>query len=225
MRSIPHWHHLSHTRAASETERLKNAPYFTLERLTTEERFTAVGTLRFRRRCGKDYTFRVRLEYPRWYPKDPPLVFDHDKVFTPTLDGHLFTTHEICVTLTERGEFTKISEQLTHEVLTATLVWYHKRLIFDRTGRWPGLAEKHGLDAVIDLLIERDIIPDATTMSNWLTQHTIANGTFRAPDIYAPCPCGSGKRLKFCHRDDLQPFFKRLTNLFDPKHQRTHAHG
>jgi hypothetical protein len=224
MRDAPHWHQISSARAASETERLKNAPYFTLESITTNQRFTAIGTLHFRRRCGKEYRFRIRLEYPRHYPKDPPRVFDHDRVFTPTLDGHLFDTHEMCLTLPEREEFTKISEQLTHEVLSAALVWCHKRLIFDRTRKWPGPAEQHGLLAVVDLLIERHVITDVPTMSNWLEQHATTNNAFCAPDVYAPCPCGSGKRLKFCHRDDLQPFFKRLTASND-KRERNHTNG
>ena len=225
MRTVPHWHRLSPARCASERERLTTAPYFTLERVTTEDRFTAIGTLHFTRRCGKEYRFRIRLEYPRHYPKTPPTVFDHDHVFTPTLDGHLFSTYEICLTLPERAEFTQISEHLTHEVLSATLVWCHKRLIFDRTGKWPGLAEKHGIDAVMDLLIERHIITDATTMSNWLHQHARINGRLVTPDIYATCPCGSGKRLKFCHRDDLQPLFKRLTQVLDLKQKRNELHG
>jgi hypothetical protein len=220
MRNAPHWHQLSTARAASERERLANAPYFTLERVMAERRFTAIGTLHFKRGCGKDYRFRIRLEYPRHYPKTPPQVFDHDHVFTFTLDGHLFSTHEICLTLPERGEFTTISEHLTHEVLSATLIWCHKRLIFDRTGKWPGVAEKHGIDAVIDLLVERHVINDVTIISTWLHQHATINGRPCNPDIYAPCPCGSGKRLKFCHRDDLQPLFKRLMHILDLKKQR-----
>ena len=220
MRRAPQWHQLSRVLAASERERLASAPCFRLEYVATEENFTAIGTLHFLRRCGKEYTFRIRLEYPRHYPKSPPRVFDHERAFTPTLDGHLFDTYEICLTLPERGEFTTISEQLTHDVLTATLVWCHKRLIFDHTGNWPGLAEEHGLRAVMDLLVERRIIPDAATMSTWLKEHATISGHPCTPDIYAACPCGSGKRLKFCHREDLRPLFKRLTQSLDQKHQR-----
>ena len=93
-------------------------------------------------------------------------------------------------------------------------------LIFDRTGKWPGVAEKHGIDAVIDLLVERHVINDVTIISTWLHQHATINGRPCNPDIYAPCPCGSGKRLKFCHRDDLQPLFKRLMHILDLKKQR-----
>jgi ubiquitin-protein ligase len=134
MRSAPHWHQLSPARRDRERERLANTPYFTLERTSTNDRFTAIGTLHFIRRGGKEYRFRIRLEYPRHYPKRPPHVFDHDHQFAPSLDGHLFSTHEICLTLPERREFSTVSEQLTQEVLGATLVWFHKRLLFDRNG-------------------------------------------------------------------------------------------
>jgi hypothetical protein len=214
MRSAPHWHQLSPARLERERERFANSPYFTLERTSTKARFTAVGTLSFTRRCGKEYQFRIRLEYPRHYPKRIPHVFDHDHRFTPSLDGHLFSTHEICLTLLERGEFSSVSEQLTQEVLGASLVWFHKRLLFDRTGAWPGPAEKHGINAVIDLLVERHVATDASAISDWLLKHACTpSGHACPPDLYAPCPCGSAQRVKFCHRDDLQLIFKRLANF------------
>jgi hypothetical protein len=214
MRPARHWYELSSARRDRERHQLANIPYFTLERTTTNANriFLAIGTLHFiARRSGKEHGFRIRLAYPSRFPQEPPRVYDHDKRFTPTLDGHQFRTHELCLTMNERGEFATGSDRLTQEVLGATLIWFHKRLIFDRTKQWPGLAEKHGINAVIDLLVERRVVTDATAISDWLLSHaSTPAGSLRAPDIYALCPCGSGKRLKFCHRDDLQLIFNRL---------------
>jgi hypothetical protein len=211
MRSAPHWHQLSPARRERERERLAHTPYFTLEHTSTNGRFTAIGTLHFNRRFGKEYHFRIRLDYPRRYPKRLPHVFDHDHQFTPSLDGHLFSTHELCLTLPERGEFSTVSEQLTQELLGATLVWFHKRLLFDRTGVWPGPAEPHGINAVINLLVERHVTNDASAISDWLLKHArTPNGHVCPPDLHAPCPCESGKPVTFCHRDDLQLIGNRL---------------
>jgi hypothetical protein len=217
MRIARHWYELSTARRDRELHQLAALPYFTLDRTTIgdDRRFTAIGTLRFiGRRSGRQHHFRIRLEYPAQFPKKAPRVFDHDKRFTPTLDGHLFSTHELCLTLPERGEFTMGSDELTQEVLGAALIWFQKRLIFDRTSHWPGPAEPHGVNAVIDLLVERHVAPDAMTISAWLLAHACTpNGHPAQPDLYASCPCGSGKRLKFCHRNDLQLIFNRIARF------------
>jgi hypothetical protein len=216
MRTTRHWYELSTAHRERERHQLAVLPYFTLDRtsINDERRFTAIGTLHFTgRRSGKQHEFRIRLEYPPHFPKETPRVFDHDKRFTTSLDGHLFSTHEICLTLPERSEFSTGSDELTHEVLGATLIWFQKRLIFDRTVHWPGPAEPHGINAVIDLLVERHVA-DAITISAWLLTHArTPAGHLAQPDLYAPCPCGSGKRLKFCHRDDLQLIFNRIAHF------------
>ena len=228
MRPTRHWYELSASRREREEHQLATLPYFQLERtrIDDERRFTALGKLRFTgHRSGKQNDLRIRVEYPSQFPKDVPRVFDHDERFTPCLAGHLFTTHEICLTLPERCEFTKASDDLTAEVLGASLIWFQKRLIFDRTKQWPGPAEPHGINAVINLLVERRVAPNANTISTWLLAHaSTPAGHPAAPDLYAPCPCGSGKRLKFCHRDDLQLIFNRIAR-FPTTYQLTEVLG
>jgi len=118
---------------------------------------------------------------------------------------------KFCITLLEREEFTLGTADLTEHVVSAALLWWRKRVIYDRTGKWPGPAERHGINAVIDLLVERHVAPDATTLSAWLLANaTTEQGFARVPDRYAPCPCGSGKATKFCHDDSLRPLVHRL---------------
>jgi hypothetical protein len=217
MRRAPHWYQLSNARLDREREQLSQLPYFTLERtsINEESNFTATGVLHFTsHRTGRHHEFRIRLQYPATFPKEIQRVFDHDQRFTPSLDGHLFSTYELCLTLPERHEFTTGSAGVTEEIVGASLVWFHKRLIFDRTRRWPGPAERHGINAVIDLLVERNVASDAGAISKWLLAHaTTPAGHVRTPDLYAPCPCGNGKRVKFCHREDLQLIFHRLARF------------
>lgn len=216
MRILRQWYDLSTARLDRERYQLAHLPYFTLEHTTKANgNFTAIGSLRFTgHRSGKQHNFRIRLGYPYRFPKEPQRVFDHDGRFRPSLNGHQFSNHQLCLTLREREEFTTGSDHLTEEILGATLVWFHKRLIFDRTNQWPGPAEKHGINAVIDLLVERHVANDATAISKWLLEYASSPaGHLREPDIYGPCPCGSGKRVKFCHRDDLRLIFDRLASF------------
>jgi hypothetical protein len=219
MRPALQWHQLALSRLTRERTVLAGTPYFTLERTFFDnEYFNAIGILHYcGHRSGKQYELRIRIEYPRTFPRTLPRVFDHDQVFTPSLDGHLFTTHELCLTLPERNEFSTDSEHLTEEILGATLVWFQKRRLFDRNRVWPGPAERHGVNAVIDLLIEQHILPDENSIHTWLCTHASTTaGHYRAPDRYAPCPCGSKKAMKFCHEEALKPFFARLSRTSGP---------
>lgn len=211
------WHRLSTARLQRERELLTTIPYFTLERtrLTPTSDFTATGTLHYiGRRSSKQHTLRVRLEYPRTFPRESPRVYDHESVLKPDPNGHLLSTHELCLTLPERGEFSTGADHLTREVLDAALLWFHKRHLYDKNGTWPGLAERHGIFAIIDLLIERGVIPDEHTIIEWIMTHALTQaGHLTTPDRYAPCPCGSGKRVRFCHGNELDPIYKRLERM------------
>jgi hypothetical protein len=215
MRQAPQWYRLSSSRLARERAILASLPYFTAERdFFDQEIFSVIGSVQHRgQRSGRQHSLRVKMKYPRTFPRRVPLVFDHDKVFTPAADGHLLASHELCLTLPERNEFTTDSELLTPEVLGATIVWFHKRRLFERFGKWPGVAERHGVNAVIDLFIEQGILTDEETVHVWLYKHSCSTtGNYQTPDRYAPCPCGSQSAIKFCHEETLSPLFARLSH-------------
>ena len=208
------WHELSPARLHRERELLNALPYFRLERAGVDKggSFTARGVLHYvGHRSGKEDALRISVAYPSTFPRRIQRLYDHDKILTIDVDGHLFGQHEICITLPEREEFTLGTPDLTAHVLSAALLWWRKRVVYDRTRTWPGPAERHGINAVIDLLVERHVAPDATTLSAWLLANaTTEQGFARVPDRYAPCPCGSGKATKFCHDDALRPLIRRL---------------
>ncbi len=219
MRPALQWHQLAPSRLARERAILASLPYFNQERaFFNKGYFNAIGTVHYRgRRSGRHYELRIRIEYARTFPRTPLRVFDHDQVLAPSLNGHLFSTRELCLTLPERAEFNKDAERLTEEVLGAALVWFQKRRLFDRNGVWPGPAERHGVNAVIDLLIEQRILADEKTMYAWLCKYASTTaGHYSVPDRYAPCPCGSQKAMKFCHEEPFKPLFARLGRTSEP---------
>jgi hypothetical protein len=103
---------------------------------------------------------------------------------------------------------------LTEEVLGASLVWFDKRVIFERTGRWPGVAERHGNAALVDLALEKAGLMECVPAVQWaegLYNQWLAEGRPVEVGIYESCPCGSGSKLKFCHREPFRDFIKALT--------------
>jgi hypothetical protein len=107
MRPKPQWYRVASSRLVRERSILAGLPYFAMERaFFDQEYFSAIGNQHyFGQRSGRQYSLRIRLRYPRTFPRSVPRVFDHDKAFTPSANGHLFATHELCLTLPERKEF------------------------------------------------------------------------------------------------------------------------
>jgi hypothetical protein len=138
------------------------------------------------------------MEYPTEYPWDVPRVFDHEKLFQPSANGHLFPDHRLCLSFPLRQEFTLGSDSLSGEVLGASLIWLDKRFIFERTTKWPGEAEEHGWSRPLrQLLVEeanRSAVPSLKAWTNWVVEELVM------PNIDGGCPCCSGKTFRLCHR-------------------------
>ena len=72
---------------------------------------------------------------------------------------------------------------------------------YDRYGSFPFGERPHGLNGVIHTyqeLFHTDDLEKACLLLRY-----VAESTYRG---HAPCPCGSGERLRKCHGQYLQPF-------------------
>jgi hypothetical protein len=147
---------------------------------------------------GRKQSLRIRMEYPPLYPWEIPSVFDDEKIFTPSADGHQFPNYSLCLTFPHNEEFTLGSEELSTEVLGASLIWVDKRFIFARTGQWPGEAEKHGWALPLCRLLRGEVRKCGNPWLNAWTEWIIAQ--LIAPNPTAKCPCQSGITFQRCHR-------------------------
>lgn len=221
MKARPQWYTLSPQRLNWEQRALRALPFFKHEAdgFDQERNFTATGTLFYRgERSGGLEEFRVEVLYPIRFPRFFQRVYDKEKRFELCENGHLFSDHQLCLTLRERMEFSLNTKELTEEVLGAALVWFDKRLIFERNGRkkWPGIAEAHGSQAELNLILERGGLlenPTAIAWANELHRTALLNHRFVPLDIYALCPCSSGKKTKFCHGEAVAHLGKLLRQV------------
>ncbi len=224
MRRIPPWYKLRPQRLTLEREILRGLPYFELRSDSFDENghFRPTGTVVY---CG-EYSgrierFDVALEYLDRFPHAFQLVYDEQKRFLICEGGHLFSDHQLCLTLLERNEFSLGSETLTEEVLGATLLWFDKRLIFERRGRkkWPGPQEVHGFRAKVNFALEQSGLlgnEKAVEWANRLYNQVCETHRYIAIDPYSPCPCGSGKKHRFCHGETiarLTPILQRIAQI------------
>jgi hypothetical protein len=209
-----HWYKLP-GRLQQERQKLAAIPYFIKSADDIiENRYTVFGDLVFIRRTSlKEERFQIRMEYPSDFPKREQQVFDDAKRFAPGSAGHMFANHGLCLSLPECEEFSVNTNELTSEILGASLVWFHKRLIYERLGKWPG-EEYHGIQPRLDILIGRAGLSEALDIQDWIANVLINQKKGREIiDPYSACPCHSSKPLKFCHSEKLKPFFKVMSTI------------
>lgn len=155
---------------------------------------------------------RVRLEYPHHYGRaltifekcavvasrhtDSIAVFDHDKVFVPSANGHLFKNHQLCLEYPFRDELSRIPVRAAAEVLGATTLWLFKRNIFERSNQWPGDTEDHGYSAPSRAVAVRAARLSGVNLEPWARLSIDAS---ILPRFDKPCPCGSRQTLFTCH--------------------------
>jgi len=175
-------------------------------------RFTVIGKISHRSCHGGLETLRVRLEYPSTYGQRLPFgrkmhllssgstdaiaVFDHDLVYVPSSDGHLFQNHQLCLEYPWREEISRDPSLAAAETIGAATMWLLKRGIFERTSQWPGPAEKHGHVACGDLAFE-EAKKAGVDLDVW-ARISIDSGIL--PQFANPCPCGSKSPLGNCHQ-------------------------
>jgi len=79
-----------------------------------------------------------------------------------------------------------------------------------------GPDERHGALAKLDLFIERAGLAQNEVALKWADEalnFAATNGKHFEIDVYSPCPCGSGDKMKFCHFHGLRPLIKLLQEL------------
>jgi hypothetical protein len=146
---------------------------------------------------GRVQFLKVRIEYPRPYPRREPHVFDDEQRFIPSARGHQFKDYSLCLSFPERREFTLDSEVLSQEVLQASLIWLDKRHIFERTTKWPGEAEEHNWSGPYRELLTEEVrrckSSSVSVWADWVIAELVA------PNSEAGCPCLSGRPFVRCH--------------------------
>jgi hypothetical protein len=191
-----------------EIARLSAIEFFSLEEHHLDDgNFITIGRLSHNRpHCGIE-SLRVRLEYPDDFPQSEPVVFDHDKAFVPSADGHQFSDGSLCLRFPARDEFSKDIRALCREVLGAAWNWMVKRNIYerDKSKGWPGEAEAHGYALPYrQLLLEELIAENHPFLNIWAEWATRTGSPAR---LQGPCLCLSGRSLGQCH--------KRIAELVD----------
>lgn len=207
---------MSHTAVEEEVGRLRGAAGVGFHYESHEVVggiLRAIGTIAHVHEHGGIDSMRVRLEYPYHHGKtlrmiekyvvvdlrhtDTIAVFDHDKVFAPSAEGHLFNNHQLCLEFPFRDELSRDPARAVEEVLGAATLWLLKRSIFERSNhQWPGDTEDHDYSGPSRAVALRAARLSGADLEPWAMLSIDAS---IRPQFAKACPCSSGRTLVNCH--------------------------
>lgn len=163
-----------------------------------------------------DVGYSVDLAIPDRYPQDVPLQRCNPKEIPWDIDRHVYPEIGVaCLCVPSEYRFHWPHGSNLADFLEALVQpFFVSQAYFQAHGRWPPDAERsHGREGVIEAY--RDILSSLGPVTPETIQRVMKLLMRKNhPKGHETCPCGSGKRLRHCHRDLLTSLRRQI----DPRY-------
>jgi hypothetical protein len=147
--------------------------------------------------------YQIEIRVPRDYPKTLPVVEEIGGRIPRIADHHISADGTACLLVPE--EWLLAGDQSFRAFLDGPIRNFFLGQILVEAGKpWPFGERSHGYDGLIESYRELLAITDPTRVIAYFDclRRRALKGHF-------DCPCGSNKRLRNCHRAELQSLAKR----------------
>lgn len=204
--SLP-WYRRYPARFAADQRIVSEHPGSLTMRIDHERQLVLIeGKLRYPTVGGNEQVVRVRITLAREHPYDPPVAEDIDSRFPQTADYHKIPgTDRLCIWFRATPRWSA-AETALEAYLSDVVLHVHRQLVYEAnpSAGWPGPAHAHAApDAHLEVLID--------FLGSQQAAHAIV-ARWRSGDpldAYEPCPCGSLKKWRWCHRDLVRAYEHR----------------
>ena len=151
--------------------------------------------------------YTVRIELSQAYPRVEPRVFETGGRIARDPDHHINVDGDCCVTVWENWLATAKDTSLAGYLAGPLREYFLGQFWFEKTGSWPFGERAHGMAGM------EDAYADALGIPNRRKDILYYLRLLRQPwpKGHWPCPCGSGQRLRVCHRAELWSLHRRIS--------------
>lgn len=159
---------------------------------------------------AQQFEYGISLFIPEKYPNQPPIMFCNDpKLPTGNIDRHIMRDGSACLgvygdILLRWGDNSNMANFLENFV-APFLVW---QIYYDAYQKPPPWGQRsHFSKGIMEFYAEFIGIPNGPQIIEFMKLLARKN----CPKGHETCPCGSGKRLRNCHRDLLYDIRERVS--------------
>ena len=161
--------------------------------------------------------FSIDLEVPGNYPRGIPKLWCNPLEIPWEIDRHVFREGLACLCVSsEYRKHWPPGSDLTDFLSTLVRPYLIGQAYYQDHGHWPpGHERSHGTEGILNAY------EDLLAPLGSVTQPAIENfarilARRSHPKGHEPCPCGSNRKLRNCHRS----FLMDLRRTIDPEHAR-----
>ncbi|RBO53510.1 hypothetical protein DSD19_09000 [Rhodovulum sp. BSW8] len=142
------------------------------------------------------------------FPSTSPRVYETEGRIPRDLDRHVFPSDGACCLTVWEGWLAEVQEPTVEAFFRGPLHdFFFSQTYFDTNGEWPFGERSHGITGVVEafseiLGVEQDRQVVIAYLRLMCRQHLGG---------HAICPCGSSKRLRDCHRGEVEVLRGRIS--------------
>lgn len=150
--------------------------------------------------------FDIRIELPDLYPRREPKVFEVGGRVPREAARHINPDGDCCVTVWENWLVTVNDHSIGNFLSGPLNEYFLGQLWFEKTGQWPFGERAHGSSGLEEAYADALGIPNRRR--SLLYHLRLLSQDW--PKGHWPCPCGSGRPLRNCHREETLNMHQRV---------------
>lgn len=150
--------------------------------------------------------FDLEIDVPNRYPRAEPKVFEVGGRISRHPERHINADGDCCITVwehwlanTEDRSFAAFLKGPVHQFFLGQY-WYEK------TGKWPFGEHAHGEKGLEEAYA--DVLGIPNNANKLIYYLRLLSQSW--PKGHWLCPCGSGKKLRYCHQSELLALHRRI---------------
>jgi len=146
--------------------------------------------------------YRISILHPDDYPDRPPIMLcDDPKLPIGNIDRHILSNGQACLAVrTDLNARWVAAPRIVPFLKTLVGPYLAWQVYYDAFGRPPPWGERsHGAQGILEYYAEALGIPVDEHTKDFIVLLARKND----PKGHEECPCGSGKRLRHCHRNRI----------------------
>lgn len=155
---------------------------------------------------GPITSFDIEMEFADRYPRREPKVFEVGDRIPRKPERHINPDGDCCVTVWENWLVATRDHSFASYMNGPLNEYFLGQFWYERTGKWPFGERSHGAKGLEEAYADALGIPNKQE-SLFYHLRLLSQDW---PKGHWPCPCGSGKPLRHCHRDELMTMHEKV---------------
>jgi hypothetical protein len=155
-------------------------------------------------------SYQIKAGIPAEFPTEEPVVFEEGGRIPRIPDRHVSPKDgNCCLGVWEEWLLTTPNHRFETFLTGPMHDYFASQTYFEVKGVWPFGERSHGMLGVVEAYSDLlKVAPDAEIITAYLNLLSL-----RQIKGHQLCPCGSGRRLRHCHRDDLSKLTSKISPL------------